>query len=196
MLRLIKTKSPNIVSLHINGNPLSIVSSFKVLGVTLNDHLKWNDNVNILVKKASKRLYILRILRRCGVPSADLLPVFFPWYVQSWSTRLPDYLSNKIEHVQKRALRILYPGLHYIDALQIAQIPPLDTRRRELCMKTFEKIAKTNNRLNHLLPPTREVAHGRTLRNKDCLSLPKCRTNRYKNSFIPAMCFELKNKLQ
>ena len=86
MLRLIKTKSPNIVSLHINGNPLSIVSSFKVLGVTLNDHLKWNDNVNILVKKASKRLYILRILRRCGVPSADLLPVFFPWYVQSWST--------------------------------------------------------------------------------------------------------------
>ena len=71
-------QSPDIVSLHINGNPLSIVSSFKVLGVTLNDHLKWNDNVNILVKKASKRLYILRILRRCGVPSADLLPVFFP----------------------------------------------------------------------------------------------------------------------
>ena len=70
-------QSPNIVSLHINGNPLSIVSSFKILGVTLNDHLKWNDNVNILVKKASKRLYILRILRRCGVPSADLLPVFF-----------------------------------------------------------------------------------------------------------------------
>ena len=79
-------QSPNIVPLHINGNPLSIVSSFKVLGVTLNDHLKWNDNVNILVKKASKRLYILRILRRCGVPSADLLPVFFPWYVQSWRT--------------------------------------------------------------------------------------------------------------
>ncbi|CAB3978520.1 Hypothetical predicted protein [Paramuricea clavata] len=38
-------QSPNIVSLHINGNPLSIVSSFKVLGVTFNDHLKWNDNV-------------------------------------------------------------------------------------------------------------------------------------------------------
>ena len=113
-----------------------------------------------------------------------------------WHTSLPDYLSNKIEHVQKRALRVLYPGLHYIDALQIAQIPRLDTRRRELCMKTFEKIAKTNNRLNHLQPPTREFTHGRTLRNKDCLSLPKCRTNRYKNSFIPAMCFELKNKLQ
>ena len=77
-------QSPNIVSLHIN--PLSIVSSFKVLGVTFNDHLKWNDNVNILVKKASKRPYILRMLRRCGVALADLLPVFFSWYVQSWST--------------------------------------------------------------------------------------------------------------
>ena len=117
--------------LHINGNPLSIVSSFKVLGVTFNDHLKWNDNVNILVKKASKRLYILRILRRSGVPSADLLPVFLAlvrsvleyactvWHIRA---SLPDYLSNKIEHVQKRALHVLYPGLHYIDALQIAQI--------------------------------------------------------------------------
>ena len=196
-------QSPNIVSLHINGNPLSIVSSFKVLGVTFNDHLKWNDNVNILVKKASKRLYILRILRRSGVPSADLLPVFLAlvrsvleYACTVWHTSLPDYLSNKIEHVQKRALRVLYPGLHYIDALQIAQIPRLDTRRHDLCTKTFEKIAKPNNRLNHLLPPTRVAAHGRTLRNKDCLSLPKCRTNRYKNSFIPAMCFELRNKLQ
>jgi hypothetical protein len=68
-------QSLNIVSLHINGNPLNIVSSFKVLGVTFNDHLKWNDNVNILVRK-SKHLYILCILQRSGVPSDDLLPVF------------------------------------------------------------------------------------------------------------------------
>jgi hypothetical protein len=168
--QLFKTKSPNIVSLHINGNPLSIVSSFKVLGVTFNDHLKWNDNVNILdlVKKASKRLYILRLLRRSGVPSADLLPIFLAlvrsvleYACTVWHTSLPDYLSNKIEHVQKRALRVLYPGLHYIDALQISQVPRLDTRRHDLGTKTFEKIAKPKNRLNQHRGKT--SAHASTL---------------------------------
>ena len=194
-------QSPNNAPLCINGNLLNVVSSFKVLGVTLNDHLKWNDNVNILVKKASKRLYILRILQKSGVPPSDLLPVFFAlvrlvleYACAVWHTSLPDFLSNKIELVQKRALRIVYPGLQYTDALQIAQIPRLDTRRHTLCMKTFEKIGEPNNRLNHLLPPTRVAAHGRTLRNSDCLSLPKCRTARYKHSFVPAMCFSAKNK--
>ena len=28
------------------------------------------------------------------------------------------------------------------------------------------------------------------LSTKDCLSQPKCRTNSYKHSFIPAMCFD------
>ena len=104
-------------------------------------------------------------------------------YESSWLSLKQDWTCSEA------CLACIIP---YIDALQI---PRLDTRRRELSMKTFEKIAKTNNRLNHLLPPTREVTNGRTLRNKDCLSLPKCRTNRYKNSFIPAMCFESKNKL-
>ena len=59
------------------GNSIRVISSFKLLGVTFNDHLKWNDNVNILVKKASKRLYILRILRKSGVLLAYPLPVYF-----------------------------------------------------------------------------------------------------------------------
>ena len=53
----------------------------------------------------------------------------------------------------------------------------------------IQKIATPCSKLYHLLPSTRGNVHGRSLRNNNQLSLPKCRTERFKNSFIPAMCY-------
>ena len=69
----IKPVSP---MLSINNLPLEAVSSYKVLGLTLCDTLKWNDNTNDIVSKASKRLHILRVLKRAGVPPADLVTIY------------------------------------------------------------------------------------------------------------------------
>ena len=44
--------------LSINNLPLEAVSSYKVLGLTLCDTLKWNDNTNEIVSKASKCILI------------------------------------------------------------------------------------------------------------------------------------------
>ena len=55
----LKTK-PVSPMLSINNLPLEAVSSYKVLGLTLCDTLKWNDNTNEIVSKESKRLHILR----------------------------------------------------------------------------------------------------------------------------------------
>ncbi|XP_068707230.1 fibropellin-1-like [Montipora foliosa] len=74
--------------LRINDRLLDSVSSFKVLGVTLNNQLKWNDNMVTMVKKASKRLYILRVLRRYGVPPADLRLTYFSL------VRTPEYCTS------------------------------------------------------------------------------------------------------
>ena len=171
--------------------------SFKVLGVTLNKQLKWDDNIDLIVKKASKRLYILRVLRRSGVPSADLLTIYFSlirstleYACTVWHNSLPKYLSDKLELVQKRAFRTIYPNTHYKDALLIANCSRLHSRRNDLCVKTFEQMKDPSARLHHILPSTRASAHGRSLRNNNRLSLPKCKTERYKNSFIPAMCYK------
>jgi hypothetical protein len=51
----------------INGQHLEIVKSAKILGMTLTDDLKWNKHIGIVVLKASKRLYLLKQLRRAGV---------------------------------------------------------------------------------------------------------------------------------
>ena len=42
--------------------PLELVTSFKVLVVTLNDKFKWQDNTVAMIKMALKRLHIIRVL--------------------------------------------------------------------------------------------------------------------------------------
>ena len=71
-----------------------------------------------VVAKASKRLHILRVLKRGLVPPADLLKVYFAlirsvleYCCPVWHNALPVKLSDSIERVQKRALRIIFPAL-------------------------------------------------------------------------------------
>ncbi len=39
------------------------VKSARILGLTIQDNMKWNEHVHEIVKKASKRLYMLRLLK-------------------------------------------------------------------------------------------------------------------------------------
>ena len=54
---------------------------------------------------------------------------------------IPDYLSDVIEGVQKRGLRIIYPKAEsYTEALQFrANIPSIKKRRDDLCAKYMDK---------------------------------------------------------
>ena len=145
----------------------------------------------------SKRLRILRVFKRGGVPPCDLLRVYSSlirsireYCCLVWHSSLPVHLSDKIEKVQKRALLIMYPVLRYPEALVTSGFTELHTRRDHLCSKTFETIKKPQSRLNHFIPPTRACAHGRSLRFSDRPSIFKCRTERFEKSFFPAMCLK------
>ena len=77
-----------------------------------------------VVAKGSKKLHILRVLKRGGVPPADPLKVYFAlirsvleYFCPVWHNALSVKLSDSIERVQKRALRIIFPALHYQEAL-------------------------------------------------------------------------------
>ena len=67
---------PTFNNLTLDDHPLEIVSRHKVLGLVLQDNLKWNGHVAMTVTKASKRLHILRVLKRSGILPSDLIPIY------------------------------------------------------------------------------------------------------------------------
>ena len=71
------TQPPSIYEPVCMGNQLlERVTSIKSLGVTLRNDLKWNDHVNIITSKASKRLYLLKQLKRADVAKVDLVKFY------------------------------------------------------------------------------------------------------------------------
>ena len=183
-------------ALNIGEVPLERVECHKVLGLTLQSNLKWNIFIEYITSKASKRLHILRVLKQIGVTVAELLSVYkalvrsvLEYCAPVWHTSIPVFLSDEIERVQKRAFRILYPENQYDEALVLSGCSLLSERRFLLCKQTFKKICQPTSRLNYLVPEIRANAHSYELRNNQTLTVPRCRTERFKRSFIPTMCF-------
>ena len=62
--------------IYIDDKQVESVSSFKLLGVMLNDDLSWADHVVYVVKKANSRLYALRLLKKAGLNVKDLVSMY------------------------------------------------------------------------------------------------------------------------
>ena len=123
-----------------NGQPLAVVKSVKLLGVKLTNNLLWNEYINDIIKKASKRLYFLMILKRANVLLKDLV-LFYITCIRSILTYaipvffdgLPNYLKIELEHVQKWAFSIIYPNIPNLQALQEANIPTIVDYSEHVC---------------------------------------------------------------
>ena len=101
--------------MYVRKQMVTRISSYKLLGVIINENLKWNCHVDYITSKASKKLYTVRLLRRDGVEEQDMSKVFrksgrpiLEYALQVWQD-IPDYLSDRLESVQKGALKIIYP---------------------------------------------------------------------------------------
>ena len=119
--------SPSYAPIIIGDRLIDTVSEEKLLGVVISSDLKWNSHINYVYKKEAKRLYGLRLLKRNTLPADVLLSVYCTYIrvydsCESWHFNLPLYLSDQIENVQKRALRIIFPAMKYIDAMSRANL--------------------------------------------------------------------------
>ena len=65
-------KKPNFQQLTINDYPVEQVKSAKLLGIMLSSDLKWNEHVAYIVKKSSRRLYMLHLLKRAKADTKTL----------------------------------------------------------------------------------------------------------------------------
>ena len=92
------------------------------------------------------------------------------------------YLSDSIETIQKRALRIIYPSLTYGDALVHSSLRTLVARRRSFIHKLrSNNINVNNNPVAQLINTQSQVhEHNYELRTQPTKP-PFTRTDRFKN---------------
>ena len=60
----------------IGSNVIKSVNTHKILGVIMDNDLKWNSHVDYIIKKACKKLYSLRVLRRARVCQSNMLRIY------------------------------------------------------------------------------------------------------------------------
>ena len=174
------------------------VKSARILGLTVQDNMKWNEHINNIVKKDSKRLYMLSLLKRSNACIDTLITVYttiirpvLEYAYQVWHYNIQQYLCEDIEKIQKRALRIILPSQKYDEALLTTNISSLRDRRKKLCEHFFEKNIDNEN-LEDLLPQT--ILSGYDLRPICKYHNYVCRTERFKNSFLPQSILKINSK--
>ena len=118
-----------IIIINVNRLNFERTPSARILGMTVRNVFKWNDHVEVITSKASKRLNLLKQLKGAGINHEDLVLFYcnvirstLEYSCQLFHQSLPNYLSDEIERIQRRALRIIYPSLKYRDALAKANI--------------------------------------------------------------------------
>ena len=96
---------------------------------------------------------------------------------------LPVYLSNELEGVQKRAMRIIFPLCSYNEALVESGLTKLSDHCQELVDKLFKNdLQNEQNKLHELLPARNTCTFNLTNMRK---FKPAFKTNRFHSSLLP-----------
>ena len=107
----------------------------------------------------------------------------------AWSTGITQHHSDMLESLQKRAFATIYPHQTYSEALDSTKSKRLAQRRKEINIKFWAKIKDPTDRCNHLI--TRKQTLQYNFRNQIKYELPRIRTERFKQSYIPYSLFNL-----
>ncbi len=86
----------------------------------------------------------------------------------------------ELEHIQVRAMKIIFQNLSYKQALTHTELCTVEERLTTLCTHFFKGKQNENHRLHFLQS---EAHNRRQLRQTTKYEFPKCRTERFKNSF-------------
>ena len=176
-----------VPALQITGTELKVVSKTKLLGLTVQSYLSWQTQINNMVSKVSRRLYMLSRLRRFGVPSEDLISVYMG-YVRTiceyaapvWHSSITVDQSKKLERIQKRVCRIILSSKYqsYTETLNRLELQTLEDRRLHLCHRFGKKKFLQSKQYNEWSPPPNPKIHSIRLRNTHKFHVRKCNTNR------------------
>lgn len=186
------------LNLKINNVVISRVKSHKHLGMFFNDKMTWEDHVNFISKKVSKKLGLLyknknnfsrntliRLYKSMITPIIDYGSVIYD--------NVSKNIQNKLENLHRRVALVCcgaHPRTETKKLLAEVGWVTLKERRDMLKLVYFYKIfvmaypSYLNTSLIDLSTNKSRRDTRSSIRGK--LNIPFCRTVKYKNSFFPS----------
>ena len=178
--------------IKMDDNILPVINKTKLLGTIITDDLKWNDNVELLTKRANQRL---QLLRKCSeyTNSIDDLKTIYISYIRSileqssvvWGSSITEENKLDLERVQKNSCRIIL-GEKYVDyehALKELFLDTLEERRKQIAIR-FAENCKVNEKTQKLFPLRKKIHKFKT-RKQERFEILKTKTKRLQISTIP-----------
>ena len=162
-----------------NGDVLPVKNEVKILGVTFTDNLLWNTHVQNQVKKACKRIFIIRNLKRSGCDEKVIFNVYTALirsvllYCYPCFCNAPQYLHDMLLKVEKRVLKIVSKDF-------VSDCANILNAADNQCSALFKNVLTASEH------PLRELFLPRlpTSRNPCNLRRPRIKTKRFSSSFV------------
>ncbi|KAK3551680.1 hypothetical protein QTP70_022120, partial [Hemibagrus guttatus] len=111
-----RRNTPALPPLTIMNSTVPTVESFRFLGTTISQDLKWDTHIDSIVKKAQQRLYSLRQLRKFNLPQ-ELLTHFYSAVMESvLCTSITVWFGSAIKSDIRRLQRTVQTAERIIGA--------------------------------------------------------------------------------
>ena len=170
---------------------LEVKKSHKILGIIVQDDLKWEKQVQEMVRKATKTIWVLRRMKALGVSEATLVQywktegrVHLEQNCPVWQSSITIAQSRSLSRAQRVAMAAITGrwAASHTQQLRELGLERLEPRRLALC-RTFAGRTATNSRHQDMFIPTHSFLRQGKQANK--YWEPKARTHKYYKSAVP-----------
>lgn len=166
---------------------IEVVREAKLLGVYFSDTFSMESHVNYILKICTQRSYLLKLLSKQGLSVLHLHTVFHAlvmsrilYAVSSFHNFLSVTQVERIESFLKRMFRYGFSKQLYVFRSIV----------HEIDATLFEKVIRQTHCLHHLLPSVKPSFHMGLRPKGHPYSLPLCKFNMHRYSFISRCLFE------
>ena len=179
--------------LYLEDRLLDTIQQTKLLGTIIQSDLKWQENTDMLVKKAYQRMLLLHKLYSFNVADVDLVNIYV-LYIRSlleqncqvWHYSITEEEKSDLERVQKVAVKIILQERYesYEQSLVELNLENLTQRRDKLCLKFAKKCLK-HEQTKEMFPLNDDPEYD--IRKKQKFYVQFAHTNRLRDSTIPQL---------
>ena len=167
-------------------------TTLKILGIQIQSNLRWNEQVNQMISRASKTSWVIRRMRTLGVDKWTLVEywktegrVHLEMACPVWHSSLTLAQARSLERCQRVAMAAIvgHWALSLTDQLQELGLERLDSRRIQIC-KRFAYTTSTKSRHKDIFPLA-VTSHPRPGKASRQYVEPLARTAMYQKSAVP-----------